>query len=88
VGASRKSFLALAERGGVAAAAAAAPAAAAAAAPLAAPAPSGPPENRLAGSLAALAWAAAAGAAIVRVHDVPESVRFLAAWRAIAEAGP
>ncbi len=84
VGASRKSFLALAERGGDAAA----PAAAAAAAPPAAPAPAGRPERRLAGSLAALAWAAAAGAAIVRVHDVPESVRFLAAWRAIAEAGP
>ena len=77
VGASRKSFLALAERGG-----------AAAASPAPAPAPSGRPEHRLAGSLAALAWAAAAGAAIVRVHDVPESVRFLAAWRAIAEAGP
>jgi dihydropteroate synthase len=101
VGASRKSFLALAERGGAAAAAAptataspALPAIAAAAAPPtvpappAAPAPSGRPEHRLAGSLAALAWAAAAGAAIVRVHDVPESVRFLAAWRAIAEAGP
>jgi len=89
VGASRKSFLALAERGGTAAVTApATPAAAAAAAPLAAPAPSGPPERRLAASLAALAWAAAAGAAIVRVHDVPESVRFLAAWRAIAEAGP
>jgi dihydropteroate synthase len=73
VGASRKSFLALAERGG---------------APAAAAAPPARPEHRLAGSLAALAWAAAAGAAIVRVHDVPESVRFLAAWRAIAEAGP
>ncbi|HXO41254.1 MAG TPA: dihydropteroate synthase, partial [Thermoanaerobaculia bacterium] len=68
-------------------AAAAAPAAPAAAPP-AAPAPSGRPERRLAGSLAALAWATAAGAAIVRVHDVPESVSFLAAWRAIAEAGP
>ncbi|HLX11017.1 MAG TPA: dihydropteroate synthase [Thermoanaerobaculia bacterium] len=41
---------------------------------------------RLAGSLAALAWAAAGGAAIVRVHDVPESIHFLAAWRALAEA--
>jgi dihydropteroate synthase len=77
VGASRKSFLALAERGG-----------AGAASPAPDPAPSELPERRLAGSLAALAWAAAAGAAIVRVHDVPESVRFLAAWRAIAEAGP
>jgi dihydropteroate synthase len=42
--------------------------------------------GRLAASLAALAWAAAGGAAIVRVHDVPESVRFLSAWRAMAEA--
>jgi dihydropteroate synthase len=78
VGASRKSFLALAERGG---------------APASPPPPgsserSEPSERRLAGSLAALAWAAAGGAAVVRVHDVPESVRFLAAWRAIAEAGP
>ena len=71
VGASRKSFLALAEGAG-------APGLGS----------SERPERRLAGSLAALAWAAAAGAAIVRVHDVPESVRFLAAWRAIAEAGP
>ncbi len=45
-----------------------------------------PPTNRLPGSLAALAWAAAGRAAIVRVHDVVESVRFLAVWRAIAEA--
>jgi dihydropteroate synthase len=45
------------------------------------------PRHRLPGSLAALAWAAAGGAAIVRVHDVLESGRFLAAWRAIAEAG-
>jgi dihydropteroate synthase len=79
VGASRKSFLALAERGG---------AAAASPASTPTPAPAGRPESRLAGSLAALAWAAAAGAAIVRVHDVLESVRFLAAWRAIAEAAP
>ncbi len=33
--------------------------------------------DRLPGSLAALAAARAAGAAIVRVHDVEESVRFL-----------
>lgn len=45
-----------------------------------------PPSDRLAGSLAALAWAAAGGAAVVRVHDVAESARFLAVWRAIAEA--
>ncbi|HYL06745.1 MAG TPA: dihydropteroate synthase [Thermoanaerobaculia bacterium] len=97
VGASRKSFIAVAERFGTAAglatasppaAAAAAPAAAAAATALtaAAHATPTPAAGRLAGSLAALAWAAAGGAAIVRVHDVPESVRFLAAWRAIAEA--
>jgi dihydropteroate synthase len=70
IGASRKSFIGVAERFG---------------APAAGREPS-TPEGRLAGSLAALAWAAAGGAAIVRVHDVPESVRFLAAWRAIAEA--
>jgi dihydropteroate synthase len=93
IGASRKSFLALAERDGAAAAPAVPAAPAAPAAPpieataAALPASSGRPDRRLAGSLAALAWAAAAGAAIVRVHDVPESVRFLAAWRAIAEAG-
>jgi dihydropteroate synthase len=34
--------------------------------------------ERLPGSLAAIAAARAGGAAIVRVHDVPESVRFLA----------
>jgi dihydropteroate synthase len=45
-----------------------------------------PPGDRLPASLAALAWAAAAGAAIVRVHDVVETVRFLAVDRAIAEA--
>jgi dihydropteroate synthase len=76
VGASRKSFLALAEQGG------------AQASPPGSSERSGRSEQRLAGSLAALAWAVAGGAAIVRVHDVPESVRFLAAWRAIAEAGP
>ncbi|HEV3459816.1 MAG TPA: dihydropteroate synthase [Thermoanaerobaculia bacterium] len=97
VGASRKSFIAVAERFGAPAAAArpaapdapTAPEAAAVptltAVPTPAPAPSAP-ASRLAGSLAALAWAAAGGAAIVRVHDVPESVRFLAAWRAIAAA--
>jgi dihydropteroate synthase len=34
-------------------------------------------EDRLPGSLAAVAAAAAAGAAIVRVHDVSPTVRFL-----------
>jgi len=42
--------------------------------------------DRLPGSLAALAAAAAGGAAILRVHDVPESVRFLGMLRAIAHA--
>ncbi len=42
-----------------------------------------PPQDRLEGSLAALAWAARGGAAIVRVHDVQASVRFLAVWRGI-----
>jgi len=52
---------------------------------------SGVPEDsgvadRLPGSLAALSVAAAAGAAILRVHDVPESVRFLGMLQAIARA--
>ncbi|HVR09788.1 MAG TPA: dihydropteroate synthase, partial [Thermoanaerobaculia bacterium] len=82
VGASRKSFIAVAERFGAPAAAGPVPPARPAPPPPAA----SPSADRLAGSLAALAWAAAGGAAIVRVHDVPQSVRFLAAWRAIAEA--
>ncbi len=45
------------------------------------------PADRLAGSLAAVGWAAHHRAAIVRVHDVAETVRFLAVWRAIAAAG-
>ena len=44
------------------------------------------PADRLPGSLAALAAAADAGAAILRVHDVAESVRFLRLSRAIAGA--
>ncbi len=46
-----------------------------------------PPARRVAGSLAAAAWAAAGGAALVRVHDVADTVRFLTVWQAIAEAG-
>jgi dihydropteroate synthase len=46
-----------------------------------------PPARRLPGSLAAVAWAAARGAAVVRVHDVPETVQFLKVWDAILEAG-
>jgi len=41
--------------------------------------------ERLPGSLAAVAAAAQAGAALVRVHDVAETVRFLRMRRAIAE---
>ncbi|HBL26815.1 MAG TPA: dihydropteroate synthase [Acidobacteria bacterium] len=48
-----------------------------------------PPEDRLPGSLAAVAWAAARSAALVRVHDVAATVQFLTVWRAIAaEAAP
>jgi len=46
-----------------------------------------PPARRLPGSLAAVAWAAARGAAVVRVHDVAETVQFLKVWDAILEAG-
>jgi dihydropteroate synthase len=42
------------------------------------------PGRRLGGSLAAVAWAAALPAAIVRVHDVAETVQFLAVWYAVA----
>ena len=41
------------------------------------------PADRLPGSLAAVAAARAGGAAIVRVHDVPETVRFLRMHEAI-----
>ena len=46
-----------------------------------------PNPERVAGSLACVAAAAAGGAALVRVHDVAESVRFLRMLRAI-ETGP
>jgi dihydropteroate synthase len=49
--------------------------------------PPAPPNRRLGGSLAAVGWAALQGAALVRVHDVAETVQFLAAWRAISTAG-
>ena len=42
-----------------------------------------PPAERLPGSLAALAAARAGGAAILRVHDVAESVRFLRMLEAV-----
>lgn len=43
------------------------------------------PQERLPGSLAAVAWAAAKSGALVRVHDVAETVQFLAVWQAVAE---
>jgi dihydropteroate synthase len=42
--------------------------------------------RRLGGSLAAALWAGLRGAAILRVHDVRETVQALAIWRAIARA--
>jgi dihydropteroate synthase len=45
-----------------------------------------PPAGRLTGSLAAAAWAASRGAAIVRVHDVRETAQLFAVWQAIAGA--
>lgn len=47
-----------------------------------------PPDRRLPGSLAAAARAAAGGAAVLRVHDVAETVSFLAVWTAIGGARP
>jgi len=46
-----------------------------------------PPDERLPGSLAAAAWAARHGAAILRVHDVAASRQFLEVWAAIDGAG-
>lgn len=46
-----------------------------------------PPAERLEGSLAAAAWAAHGGAAILRVHDVAATRKFLEVWTAIAAAG-
>jgi dihydropteroate synthase len=46
--------------------------------------PDAPPEQRLGGSLAAVAWAAAQGIALVRVHDVVETAQLLDVWYAIA----
>ncbi len=44
-------------------------------------------DQRLAGSIAAMLFAVARGAAIVRVHDVAESRDALLVWQAIAESG-
>ncbi|MDX1501658.1 MAG: dihydropteroate synthase [Thermoanaerobaculia bacterium] len=46
------------------------------------------PRDRMPGSLAAAAWAALHGAAVVRVHDVAATAQFLAVWTAIAESHP
>ncbi len=45
-----------------------------------------PADDRLPGSLSATAWAARAGAAVVRVHDVAETIQFLRVWQAIDSA--
>ncbi len=45
------------------------------------------PADRLAGSVAVALAAAAAGASILRVHDVAETVQALRMWRACAEGG-
>jgi dihydropteroate synthase len=42
--------------------------------------------NRLVGSLAAAAWSASRGVAILRVHDVAATVELLDVWRAIEGA--
>jgi dihydropteroate synthase len=44
-----------------------------------------PPQRRLGGSLAAVAWAAVRSVALVRVHDVAETAQFLDVWYAIAD---
>lgn len=46
------------------------------------------PQNRLAGSLAAVAWSAMHGAALVRVHDVAETRQFIDTWKAIDQITP
>jgi dihydropteroate synthase len=47
--------------------------------------PAADPGERLGGSLAAVAWAAALSAAVVRVHDVAETAQLLTVWHAVAE---
>ena len=46
-----------------------------------------PPQERLAGSLAAALAGIARGADIIRVHDVAETRQALAVWRAVLEGG-
>jgi dihydropteroate synthase len=43
-------------------------------------------DERLPGSLATAAWAARKGAAMLRVHDVGETVQFLEVWTSIRDA--
>jgi dihydropteroate synthase len=45
------------------------------------------PAERVAGSVAGALWAVVGGAAIVRVHDVAETVQALAVWNAADRAG-
>jgi len=45
-----------------------------------------PPGERLAASLAAAGWGAIAGASLVRVHDVRETLDFLRTWEAFQTA--
>jgi dihydropteroate synthase len=47
-----------------------------------------PPQQRLASTLAAVLWAAGAGAAMVRVHDVAEAADALAVRRVLAGEEP
>jgi dihydropteroate synthase len=51
------------------------------------PGPPPPPAGRLAASLAVAAWAPTLPVAVLRVHDVAETVDLLTVWQAIAEAG-
>lgn len=44
-------------------------------------------DDRLGGSIAAALWSAQAGANIIRVHDVSETVQALKVWEAIASGG-
>jgi dihydropteroate synthase len=50
--------------------------------------PDAPPDARLGGSLAAVAWAAARNVALVRVHDVAETAQLLDVWYAVARQSP
>lgn len=45
------------------------------------------PDDRLGGSLAAAAWSCEQSAAVLRVHDVRETVALIQVWAAIRDAG-